>query len=418
MSFGLARGPTDLLFCSKDWSSVERAQGDAIDQEVDAYHADKLLNTSDDALVDYFVRKYRLDVPELQVDKIIADQNEVQIDVSGDSMRYISDRSRPFFIKGTQIEVEIPFDGEAEFFRIQPSTFSMSPPSGKVRGDRLVLGIRGDNLEGDQIRQFIDRAIAEIQQNLSRLRSSAEGFNATIASRAQDRITFRKTKLLRDRDLVAGLGFAMKPRGEASKTYASPEVRRKIAPVSQPPASTAPFVPEPALSDEQYRSILEVMANMVRVMELSPSAFAHTDEEAIRMHFLVQLNGRYQGQASGETFNYEGKTDILIKDKGRNIFIAECKFWRGEKAFSETIDQLLGYLSWRDTKAALIIFNRNKEFSAILAKLKSTTEAHPNCKKFVRQISETSWEYLFSHRDDPARDMAITVMAFDVPRPT
>ena len=36
------------------------------------------------------------------------------------------------------------------------------------------------------------------------------------------------------------------------------------------------------------------------------------DEEALRSHFLVQLNGHYEGQATGETFNYEGKTDILI----------------------------------------------------------------------------------------------------------
>jgi G:T-mismatch repair DNA endonuclease (very short patch repair protein) len=101
----------------------------------------------------------------------------------------------------------------------------------------------------------------------------------------------------------------------------------------QPPASTAPFSPEPALADEQYNNILNIMDSMVHVMEYSPSAFADSDEETIRSHFLVQLNGQYQGQATGETFNYEGKTDILIKDQGRNIFIAECKFWHGEKAY-------------------------------------------------------------------------------------
>lgn len=26
-----------------------------------------------------------------------------------------------------------------------------------------------------------------------------------------------------------------------------------------------------------------------------------------------------------------------------NVFIAECKFWKGHKAFREAIDQLLGY---------------------------------------------------------------------------
>ncbi len=50
-----------------------------------------------------------------------------------------------------------------------------------------------------------------------------------------------------------------------------------------------------------------------KVMVLSPSAFHTVDEETLRSHFLVQLNGHYLGQATCETFNYEGKTDILIK---------------------------------------------------------------------------------------------------------
>jgi hypothetical protein len=41
---------------------------------------------------------------------------------------------------------------------------------------------------------------------------------------------------------------------------------------------------------------------------------------------LVQLNGQYEGQATGETFNFQGKTDILIRVDGQNIFVAECKY--------------------------------------------------------------------------------------------
>jgi hypothetical protein len=44
---------------------------------------------------------------------------------------------------------------------------------------------------------------------------------------------------------------------------------------------------------------------------------------------------------NGETFNFEGKTDILIRVEALNVFIAECKLWKGEKQFLATIDQLL-----------------------------------------------------------------------------
>jgi hypothetical protein len=90
----------------------------------------------------------------------------------------------------------------------------------------------------------------------------------------------------------------------------------------------------------------------------------------------VRLNGQYEGKATGETFNGEGKTDVLIRHEGGNIFIAECKFWRGEKAFLETIDQVLSYLSWRDTKAALSISNKNRDFSSVLAKIKQVAPTH------------------------------------------
>lgn len=144
-------------------------------------------------------------------------------------------------------------------------------------------------------------------------------------------------------------------------TYAAPVVRKKIN--TLPPASITAYKPEPVLETAQYEQILSIISNMVMVMERSPSAFHSMKEEDLRQHFLVQLNGQYEGQATGETFNYQGKTDILIRTNGKNIFIAECKFWKGEKAFLETISQLLGYASWRDTKTAILIFNRNKQFS-------------------------------------------------------
>ena len=95
---------------------------------------------------------------------------------------------------------------------------------------------------------------------------------------------------------------------------------------------------------------------MAVVMERSPKVFSNMDEETIRTHFLVQLNGHYQGQATGETFNSNGKTDILIRNDNQNVFIAECKFWKGKKGYLSTIEQLLGYVTYRDTKTAIFMF--------------------------------------------------------------
>src|ERR1700726_1786397 len=117
-----------------------------------------------------------------------------------------------------------------------------------------------------------------------------------------------------------------------------------------------------------------------------PNAAAPVED--LRFHFLVPLNGTSYGQATGETFNFQGKTDILIRVDGKNIFIAECEFWKGEKGFLETVDQLLSYLSWRDTKAALLIFNRNADFTAALAKIAESAPSHPNFKRDLGKSDE------------------------------
>jgi len=130
---------------------------------------------------------------------------------------------------------------------------------------------------------------------------------------------------------------------------------------------------------------------------------------------LVQLNGHYEGQATGETFNYHGKTDILVRSEGRNIFIAECKFWSGPKMLSETIDQLLSYTSWRDTKVAIIIFNRNKDFSSVLAAISEAAKSHSNFNRVLPGSKETVFRYCFSHRDDKNRELFLSILAFDVP---
>ncbi|WP_421705323.1 hypothetical protein [Alloalcanivorax xenomutans] len=404
----------DYLFTGPDWHSVDRHQRQQMVAEIEKVDPDRLLNTSVDDLALYFSEKYKIDVPILDEESLVVDQREKQIDVSRDQNRYITDRNRPFYVTGSEIEVEIPFTGEAEAFKIRPNPFTLSPPRASVRGNLLTFTIVGTNLEATQVRGEIERTVREVQSYLTNLRANVAGLNGQLQGEARKAIAARRDKLLANRNTVASLGFKMKERQNALKTYVPPEVRKKISPV-MPPASSAPYKPEPALGQSDYEHILGVMQDMTHVMELSPSAFHDVDEEALRSHFLVQLNGHYQGQATGETFNYEGKTDILIRSEGRNIFIAECKFWSGPKKLAETIDQLLGYSSWRDTKTAVVVFNRNRDFSKVLAAIPDAVRAHPQYKKDLPGSTETVFRYLFANRDDRNRELYLTVMAFDVP---
>lgn len=404
----------DYLFTGPDWHSVDRHQRQQMVAEIEKVDPDRLLNTSVEDLAVYFSEKFKIDVPVLDHENLVVDQREKQIDVSRDPNRWITDRSRPFYISGSEIEIEVPFTGEAEAFKIQPNPYTLNPPRASVRGSVLTFSISGTNLEAAQVRSQIERTVNEIQSYLTNLRANVTGLNGQLLGEARNAIEARRSKLLANRSTVASLGFKMKERQNAPKTYLPTEVRKRISPV-MPPASTAPYKPEPTLGSQDYEHILGVMQGMTQVMELSPSAFHDVDEEALRSHFLVQLNGHYQGQATGETFNYEGKTDILIRSEGRNIFIAECKFWSGPKKLAETIDQLLGYSSWRDTKTAVVLFNRNRDFSKVLAAIPEAVRGHPQYKKDLPGSTESVFRYLFANRDDRNRELYLTVMAFDVP---
>jgi len=90
-------------------------------------------------------------------------------------------------------------------------------------------------------------------------------------------------------------------------------------------------------------------------------------EPVLREILPVVLNNPF-GPSGGELFSRSGKTDVAISSENGALFIAECKFWSGEKGFDEAIEQLLGYLVWRDTKSALVLFMRQKNGSDVQEK--------------------------------------------------
>lgn len=171
--------------------------------------------------------------------------------------------------------------------------------------------------------------------------------------------------------------------------------------------------PEPELAYEEYEFILSTLCAMSQAIERSPSTFAELSEEEIRNFILILLNSHYEGRATGETFNAGGKTDILIRENDRNVFIAECKIWKGAKQFSEAIDQLLRYLTWRDTKTAIVIFNRNKNSLAVINAVLETLEERNDVKK-VEANTAYGPKAIVVKSSEPGKEILLTVVVLDI----
>ena len=406
---------SELLFSKHDWFSLERHLLDQVNQEVANMDPNRLLNTAPGAMCRYFEEKFTLDLPVLNYDGITIEQREADIDVSR-RFDYGFAGHGQSQVRGMEYEAHIPFSGDPNLFSTRPTSFTSVIPRAEVRERQSVLVhfVRDVQLTSAQVEASIDGVVNEVNQYLGWLGSSTTQWNAQLSKRVSDLVEARRNKLIADRTSASNLKFKLRERPGTSRTYAAPEVRRKLAPVL-PPAGSVPWKPEPVLEIAEYEHILKVIVDAALSWERSPAAFGSMGEEDLRTQFLFHLNGHYEGGATGETFNKQGKTDILIRSQGKNIFIGECKFWGGQKALTETLDQLLGYASWRDTKVAILLFNRNKGFTRVLGQVRHTVEQHLNCKRFVGQPSESQFRFIFTQRDDASREMTLTVLAFDVP---
>lgn len=396
----------EILFRGISVHTLLQKYRQSIREEIHGFDDRYLLGISQDKLLQYFRDKYSIVVPALHTDHLTTEQ------VKPDQY----DR-----FNGLRIATHIPFTGDEDAFHIQPSRgrYTLNPPKVEINNTELIIYVDVDGTyvpnNPKMVKKRLEETLELISENLDGLRQDVEDYNQTIDEYVQQILDERLQTIRAQADFISELGYPVKKRDDMPLTYNVSASRQKLQITPPTKAKAAPL--EPTLHEDHYLQILGTIQNMAIIMERSPGAFRSIGEEDLRWLFLFTLNGYYEvsGQVTGETFNFEGKTDILIRVDGKNIFIAECKFWNGPKKFSDTIDQLLGYASWRDTKTAIIVFNRNKNFSDVLKKIHGKVVDHPNYLRTVEQVSETQIRYVFAHRDDAERKLFLTVLAFEVP---
>lgn len=380
--------------------------------EIENYDANKLLNTAEDTLVDYFVSNYQVAPLEIaERDEAVVQVEPTHVDARDLPDRHVLDPSHPVPVAGTLIRVRVRYKGDPTFFRLAGSVFSSSPPIGEVSGSVIVYERRWGGTPGeDEVTRWVDEGISSIRQYASYQIEDMRQHNEQVYGTALQRIRERRAHLLASQNLQASLPFKMHPRKDAPLTFVPKEVKKR--PITPPPASTAPYSPEPALSDDQFEDILRTARAIGHSMERTPGAYSSLGEEDLRSIILTSLNAQFEGGATGETFNVAGKTDILVRHDDRNLFIAECKIWDGPATLTAAIDQVLSYLAWRDTRVAVILFVRRKDFGAVLGKIPATVTEHPLYRSEVRQKGVSEWHYRFAQSGDQGRTVTLAVMAF------
>lgn len=397
-------------FCEISSYDFTRQLTDKIISEIEGKGKEYILGVDEEEYKNFLINKYSLE-------PLTIDYNSETIDEPTISKEWLEDR---FYREKYQAEVfnftiRYNFTGSSVLFKVQPSTWSMTAAEIYVDEQRNTVSFsfklyRKDPEEFKKTKNDYQRRAFT---NLGNTNQVAVSWMNSLSGTVNSLFQQTKNKYLQENDFFAAIN--VKVNKDTTSVFTAPTIKKKVVP--QPTVSkNKEFSSEPMMAKEMYDDILKVIYDLGKSMEKKPSTYQGKDEEGIRDQFLLVLETRYDSTtATGETFNKGGKTDIILKyaKDGSNLFVAECKFWHGASEFHKAISQLFDrYLTWRDSKAALILFVTNKDFTNVIETIKNEAVKHPYFLKLVGNRGETSFSYHFHLPQDRDKTVYFEIIAF------
>jgi len=387
---------------------VER--GETAANAIHALARDRLLGTPEADLIEWAYDHFAVEPLKLG-EPYTPGPQDVQVDVGGQFLRG-TEHKRGVYVRGTRLELHIPFTGDPSLWDLRASSGTTVLPRGDVRGNEVIITLEepADTLTPEMFRDQTTSQLRDLGRYVEFSATDCEGFNRGLRPMLSHALAARKEKVLADKKVTEFLPVAVRPRpsSDPATAVALPPRRRPPGTLAAP---TTPYVAEPAISAQQYTDILHAIRSWGLAVERLPGTFSPMPEEALRDNLLVTLNSQF-GASGAEWFSRKGKTDILIQQADGAVFIAECKFWSGSGAFVEGIDQLLGYLVWRDTKSALVLFVREGDVSSIIGKADEAIKRHARYKR-----TTTGGLHLLRQEQDANREIEVAIIVVPVSRP-
>ncbi|WP_105167125.1 hypothetical protein [Pseudoalteromonas sp. T1lg23B] len=382
---------------------------------IEAERDDYILNVNEDDYIAHKVAEATIENLEIHVDDTYASSSEQMIPAERFPRDFHVYSGKSY--KKDVIKFHIPISGNIQLLHCMPSSRIMWTMEIEVNRDEFCFEIINFRDNAEEIVRRKDENLRSILQQYQNVKTEVERSNASLEQYVRNAFIARKQRIQKSSGVLASLGVPIKKSSAASATFSVPTPQKRKKPIlNKPSVKEAGFTPEPSLDQSTYIDILKLIHDVGKEFERLPSLYAGKEEEHLRDHFLMMLEPNFEGSATGETFNKTGKTDILLRYEGSNVFIGECKFWRGEKSFLATISQLLGYLTWRDSKAAVIMFVPNKDFSSVVETVKEASPKHTNFLKCVDEKDETWFNYEFHLDGDRNRVVKLAVMLYHIPR--
>lgn len=409
------RSQSNQLFSEGDLSSALDAKLASIKDSVYSIPREQFLATSIDTLVEHLLEPLAIEPLVLHDDQMQMDHAEAQVDVTG-RFDYDVGRGGRVQTAGHRLAFYLPFTGDSGLWKLRPNMWSTGMPRGDVDPRRSVLTMaftNTANTESERYQRDLESALQSIRQMIAAQTQMLAQYHASLDSRIRAVIGQRRGEVEKLQNLTAAFGIPMVKKPGMPEFRPIEMAKRISRPLPRPPI--AGYKPEPAISNEAYEELLGIIRHAGASFEGAPQTYQTLGEEGLRDNVLSHINVVFEGKATGETFRKYGKTDIRLEEESRSAFIGECKLWGGEKVLLDALTQLLGYVTWRDCKAALVVFNKVVAgFAAVQATIDAALRTHP---KFLRALNAGhagEWRLVFRSQEDEGREVTVHVFGFNL----
>lgn len=375
------------IFRGIDYYEFKSKIEEEIKKEIEELSENELVN-SDDSLMLILLAKYSCRPIKLR-EYYKSDGGEVDKDVSQDFMRAIIDPTKPYLIKAKRINIHIPFEGNPEFLRIHPTSFSRDP-KGDIVNNEIIFQVDylSDSQDVDSIKKEITYEIENISKYTQNMNNDLNTLNELLQNYIMGLLKRRREKVRKDKEIFDSIDIPSNQPQKQEPVFKFAEKKHQIK-IEHIKDNINQF---PSIALSLYRVFIDTIYDLGVSLERCSHRVRSLDEESLRDLLLMGLNGVF-GFATGEAFNKNGKTDILIRFENQNLFISECKFWKGKKYFMEGLSQLINNLTIRDSKASLIVFVKDNGFSEIVQKAKNLIISHEQYLDTDEEINDTTVLY-------------------------
>jgi hypothetical protein len=397
-----------------------------LESEIDSFADEKIVNCDVDEWTEYLTEKYRVEPISFYVDYATRSIQKTQIkrnnpwghfgDVYGEPQFYMVD--------GCNIDYKVPFSGDDVLLKCTPSTYIMTSfeifgfqkPSNTNYGfitirlsytNQEMKGF-GDNLE-EKVNSDFRNQFSSFEKMSGYANDDIRSYNENLTSNVQQLLNKRREKADVFFSFSKALKIPLNLNSSSPNLTPIPLKKPHRANLNEP----KPHAQEQQfyIDDSDFENIIKIIHLCGTALEESAKTFNQFNEEALRDYIKGMLSSHYENTVTGETFRRVGKTDIQIQREDKAAFIAECKVWHGIKLFSDAIEQLFCYATWKDTKLSLIIFNKeNKNFAGVQQQIQSWLKE--NCKS-CKQWNSNIWDCV-KYREDTGRDVRLAVALYDI----